>query len=142
MIRPIWAAVGGVVLLGAAGGVGMLVAGSGGEEEVAQQVATAAAPKFRAMEVIDELEPVSRGPYTGAMGYLGFNRESQLSILIRTAICKDGWNYFHAGAGIVADSDPEAEYEETLVKAEGFLRAVSPAHERTAARFSPACASD
>src|SRR5206468_12935137 len=100
------------------------------------------APKFRAMEIIDELEPVSRGPYTGALGYLGFNRETQLSILIRAAVCKQGWNYFHAGAGIVADSDPEAEYEETLVKAEGFLRAVSLAHERTAARFRPACASD
>src|SRR5207253_7230165 len=74
------------------------------------------APKFRAMEIIDELEPVSRGPYTGALGYLGFNRESQLSILIRTAIIKDGAAYFHAGAGIVADSEPSAEYDETLAK--------------------------
>jgi para-aminobenzoate synthetase component 1 len=96
------------------------------------------APKIRAMEIIDELEPVTRGPYTGCLGYLGFNRESQLSILIRTAICKDGWNYFHAGAGIVADSDPEAEYEETMVKAEGFLRAVSTTHERAPTRLSPA----
>jgi len=100
------------------------------------------APKIRAMEIIDELEPVTRGPYTGALGYLGFNRESQLSILIRTAICKDGWNYFHAGAGIVADSDPEAEYEETMVKAEGFLRTVSAAHERTPARLSSTGAPD
>jgi len=82
------------------------------------------APKIRAMEIIDELEPVTRGPYTGCLGYLGFNRESQLSIVIRTAICKDGWSYFHAGAGIVADSKPDAEYEETLAKAAGFLAAL------------------
>ena len=82
------------------------------------------APKFRAMEIIDELEPVSRGPYCGALGYLGFNRESQLSIIIRTAICKDGVAHFPVGAGIVADSDPAAEYEETLAKARGFLTAL------------------
>src|SRR5256885_8077449 len=67
------------------------------------------APKIRAMEIIDELEPVTRGPYTGALGYLGFNRESQLSITIRTAICKERIAYFHAGAGMVADSAPAAE---------------------------------
>ncbi|HTJ00281.1 MAG TPA: anthranilate synthase component I family protein, partial [Dongiaceae bacterium] len=78
------------------------------------------APKIRAMEIIDELEPLTRGPYTGALGYLGFNRESQLSIIIRTAICKDGQAHFHVGAGIVADSNPAAEYEETLAKAAGF----------------------
>jgi para-aminobenzoate synthetase component 1 len=83
------------------------------------------APKFRAMEIIDELEPLSRGPYCGAIGYLGFNRESQLSITIRTAICKDGLAHFNVGAGIVADSNPEAEYEETLAKAAGFLAALS-----------------
>ncbi len=83
------------------------------------------APKIRAMEIIDELEPITRGPYTGALGYLGFNRESQLSILIRTAICKEGIAYFQVGAGIVADSNPEAEYEETLAKAAGFLAALN-----------------
>jgi para-aminobenzoate synthetase component 1 len=83
------------------------------------------APKFRAMEIIDELEPVSRGPYCGAIGYLGFNRESQLSITIRTAICKDGQAHFNVGAGIVADSNAEAEYEETLAKAAGFLTALT-----------------
>ena len=83
------------------------------------------APKFRAMEIIDELEPVSRGPYTGALGYLGFNRESQLSIVIRSAICKDGLAHFNVGAGIVADSNPEAEYEETIAKARGFLSALN-----------------
>jgi para-aminobenzoate synthetase component 1 len=82
------------------------------------------APKFRAMEIIDELEPVARGPYCGCHGYLGFNRESQLSITIRTAICKESAVYFHVGAGIVADSNPEAEYEETLAKAAGFLAAL------------------
>jgi aminodeoxychorismate synthase component I len=82
------------------------------------------APKFRAMEIIDALEPVSRGPYCGAHGYLGFNRESQLSITIRTALCKDGRAHFNVGAGIVADSDAAAEYEETLAKAKGFLAAL------------------
>jgi len=81
------------------------------------------APKIRAMEIIDELEPVERGPYTGCLGYLGFNRESQLSITIRTAVIRDGRAWYHAGAGIVADSVPEAEYEETLAKARGFLQA-------------------
>ncbi|HUZ07150.1 MAG TPA: aminodeoxychorismate synthase component I [Candidatus Paceibacterota bacterium] len=85
------------------------------------------APKFRAMEIIDELEPVSRGPYCGAIGYLGFNRESQLSITIRTSVCKDGLAHFNVGAGIVADSDPVAEYEETLAKAAGFLAALKVA---------------
>jgi para-aminobenzoate synthetase component I len=79
------------------------------------------APKFRAMEIIDELEPLARGPYCGCHGYLGFNRESQLSISIRSAIHKNNMAYFHVGAGIVADSIAEAEYEETLAKAGGFL---------------------
>jgi para-aminobenzoate synthetase component 1 len=82
------------------------------------------APKFRAMEIIDELETIARGPYCGCHGYLGFNRESQLSITIRTAVCKDGFAHFNVGAGIVADSNPEAEYEETLAKAAGFLAAL------------------
>jgi para-aminobenzoate synthetase component 1 len=85
----------------------------------------AGAPKFRAMEIIDELEPVSRGPYCGCIGYLGFNRESQLNIAIRTAVCVAGKIHFNVGAGIVADSDPEAEYEETLAKARGFLAALN-----------------
>ena len=91
------------------------------------------APKFRAMEIIDELEPVTRGPYTGALGYLGFNRESQVSIAIRTAIRTEQYTYFHVGAGIVADSVPAAEYEETLAKARGFFEALHlqprPEHE-------------
>jgi len=91
------------------------------------------APKFRAMEIIDELEPHSRGPYTGSLGYIGFNRESQLSIIIRAAIYKGGKVFFPVGAGIVADSNPEAEYEETLAKARGFIEALqlgTPADRR------------
>ncbi|MBL9174740.1 MAG: aminodeoxychorismate synthase component I [Verrucomicrobiales bacterium] len=87
------------------------------------------APKIRAMEVIDELEPVARGPYCGCHGYLGFNHESQLSITIRTALLRDGMAWFHVGAGIVADSDPAAEYEETLAKAGGFRAVLSGAAE-------------
>lgn len=83
------------------------------------------APKIRAMQVINELEPCARGPYTGALGYLGWNGESQLSILIRAAVVAHGKTRFHAGAGIVADSDPEAEYDETLAKARGFLDALN-----------------
>ena len=97
------------------------------------------APKFRAMEIIDELEPVSRGPYCGSIGYLGFNRESQLNIAIRTAICKDGLAHFNVGAGIVADSSSAAEYAETLAKAQGFLAALGLAgvEARQAMRSSP-----
>jgi para-aminobenzoate synthetase component 1 len=82
------------------------------------------APKIRAMEIIDELEPVARGPYTGCIGYLGFNRESQFSIAIRTVVLKEGRAWFHVGAGIVADSDAAAEYEETWAKAGGILAAL------------------
>ena len=98
------------------------------------------APKFRAMEIIDELEPLARGPYTGALGYLGFNRESQLSILIRAAICKNGAAHFYTGAGIVADSQPAAEYDETLAKARGFFEALQleyPSHVSTRAARGP-----
>jgi anthranilate/para-aminobenzoate synthase component I len=95
------------------------------------------APKFRAMEIIDEMEPLARGPYTGALGYLGFNRESQLSIIIRSAICRERTAYFHVGAGIVADSNPEAEYEETLAKAAGFLAALNLETEKAPNQFIP-----
>src|SRR5262249_25971918 len=96
------------------------------------------APKIRAMEIIDELEPVTRGPYTGCLGSLGFNRESQLSILIRTAVCRDGLACYSVGAGIVADSVPPAEYEETLAKGRGFLAALpAPAPETAAGTIPP-----
>jgi para-aminobenzoate synthetase component 1 len=95
------------------------------------------APKIRAMQIIDELEPVSRGPYTGCLGYLGFNGESQLAITIRSAICLPARTYFHVGAGIVADSIPEAEYEETVAKAGGFFAALeSASHRRAALAFA------
>jgi len=96
------------------------------------------APKFRAMEIIDELEPIARGPYTGALGYLGFNRESQLSIIIRTAICVQGRVFFQVGAGIVSDSIPSAEYDETLAKAQGFIQALQlERSEKVSPTFNP-----
>ncbi len=78
-------------------------------------------PKVRCMEIIDELEPTRRGPYTGSMGYIGFNGNMDLNIIIRTFVIKDSIAYVQAGAGIVADSDPEREYFETLRKAEALL---------------------
>ena len=81
------------------------------------------APKKRAREIIEELEPEPRGLYTGTIGMFGFNGESRFNIAIRTAIIEEGELHFHVGAGIVADSVPEAEYEETLHKAAGILRA-------------------
>jgi len=83
------------------------------------------APKKRATEIIAELEPVHRGLYTGAIGYLGFNGESQFNIAIRTLIHEHGHLDYHVGAGIVADSDPEAEFEETEHKARGVRLALS-----------------
>ncbi len=81
------------------------------------------APKSRALQIIDELEDLPRDIYTGAVGYLGVNGESQFSIAIRTAYIKSGKLFLHAGAGIVADSDPQLEYQETLQKASGFFQA-------------------
>ncbi len=79
------------------------------------------APKKRAMEIIAELEPVARGPYTGAIGWIGYNEESKFNIAIRTALLEDSELSLHVGAGIVADSNPQLEYEETLHKAAGFF---------------------
>ncbi len=87
------------------------------------------APKIRAMEIIDELEKTKRGVYTGAIGYIGFNRNVDLSIAIRTLLMKDNQIYFQAGGGIVADSNPESEYEETLHKASALMKAVGVVHE-------------
>ncbi len=87
-------------------------------------------PKVRAMEIIEELEPVKRGPYTGSMGYLGFNGDIDLNIIIRTLVIKDGAAYVQAGAGIVADSDPEREFYESLYKAEALIQATTLAEER------------
>jgi len=79
-------------------------------------------PKVRCMEVIDELEPVTRGPYTGSTGYISFSGDMDLNIIIRTFVIKNETAYVQAGAGIVADSDPEREYHETLKKAEALIR--------------------
>ena len=84
------------------------------------------APKVRAMEIIAELEPTARGPYCGALGYVGFNGAMDTNILIRTFTAGRGWVQFPVGGGIVADSDPEREYSETLDKARGLLRALHP----------------
>jgi anthranilate synthase component 1 len=81
------------------------------------------APKVRAMEIIDELEPTKRGIYAGAVGYLGFNGDMDVAIAIRTGIIKDNKLYVQAGAGIVADSIPQSEWDETQNKAKAVLRA-------------------
>jgi anthranilate synthase component I len=85
------------------------------------------APKVRAMEIIDELEPVKRGIYAGAVGYLGFHGDMDLAIALRTALIKDRVLHMQAGAGIVADSDPASEWQETLNKARAVLRAAEMA---------------
>ncbi len=82
------------------------------------------APKIRAMEIIDELEPHARGVYCGAIGFFGHDATSHFNIAIRTIVHQSGLLTFHAGGGIVADSEPDAEYDETLAKAEGILRAL------------------
>jgi anthranilate/para-aminobenzoate synthase component I len=78
-------------------------------------------PKVRCMEIIDELEPVARGPYTGSIGYVGFGGHMDFNIVIRSFVIKDKTAYVQAGAGIVADSDPQREYFETLKKAEALI---------------------
>ena len=82
------------------------------------------APKVRAMEIIDELEPQKRGIYGGAMGYLGWNDNMDMAIAIRTAVIKDDVLHVQAGAGIVADSQPESEWEETQNKSRAIVRAL------------------
>jgi len=83
------------------------------------------APKGRAMEIIDELEPVARGVYTGSIGYLGIGGRIDLNIAIRTLCLAKGAAHFHVGGGIVADSDPEVEYQETLDKGLGLAKALA-----------------
>jgi anthranilate/para-aminobenzoate synthase component I len=81
-------------------------------------------PKLRCMEIIDELEPVRRGPYTGSLGYFSPNGDLDLNIIIRTLVCTRERAYLQVGAGIVAESDPRREYQETLFKAEALLKAL------------------
>jgi anthranilate synthase component I len=87
------------------------------------------APKVRAMQIIDELEPIKRGPYAGAVGYLDFRGNLDTCIALRTAILSGGQVHVHAGAGIVADSVPASEYEETLRKARATLQAIARADQ-------------
>lgn len=82
-------------------------------------------PKIRCMEIIDELEPVTRGPYSGSFGYIGFAGTLDLNIIIRTILIKEDKAYFHVGAGIVADSDPAREYQETLDKAAAMINVLT-----------------
>ncbi|WP_445114723.1 anthranilate synthase component I [Acinetobacter sp. WZC-1] len=82
------------------------------------------APKIRAMEIIDEVEPVKRGIFGGAVGYLGWHGEMDMSIAIRTCVIRDNKVYVQAGAGLVADSDPESEWNETQIKARAVIKAV------------------
>ena len=93
------------------------------------------APKVRAMQIIDELEPVKRGVYAGSVGYLGFNGDMDLAIAIRTAVIKDGKLHVQAGAGIVADSNPDSEWQETQNKARAVIRAAELAEQGLDTRF-------
>lgn len=95
------------------------------------------APKIRAMEIIDELEPVKRGVYAGAVGYLGWDGDMDVAIAIRTAVIKNNTMHVQAGAGIVADSVPSKEWEETMNKARALLRAAAMVKQS-----SPACEDD
>jgi anthranilate synthase component 1 len=89
------------------------------------------APKVRAMQIIDEIEPHRRGPYAGAVGYIDFAGNMDTCIALRTIVIQDGTAYVQAGAGIVADSIPSQEYEETLNKARGLLKAIEITQHRT-----------
>ncbi|QDU74825.1 Anthranilate synthase component 1 [Bremerella volcania] len=94
------------------------------------------APKVRAMEIIDEIEPHRRGPYAGAVGYIDYGGNMDTCIALRTIVIQDGTAYVQAGAGIVADSDPKMEYQETLNKARGILKAIEITEKRSAAAKS------
>jgi anthranilate synthase component 1 len=87
------------------------------------------APKIRAMEIIDELEPCRREVYGGAVGYFSFSGNMDMAIAIRTLVIQGDRIFLQAGAGIVADSDPETEYQETLNKARGVMQALQMAKE-------------
>jgi anthranilate synthase component 1 len=88
------------------------------------------APKVRAMEIIDELETTRRGPYAGATGYYGIDGRLDTCITLRTALLKDGAAFFQAGGGVVADSVPRLEYQESLNKAQAMVRALEVARSR------------
>jgi anthranilate synthase component I len=92
------------------------------------------APKVRAMEIIDEIEPQRRGPYAGAVGYVDFNGNMDTCIALRTIVIQDNRAYVQAGAGIVADSVPASEWTETLNKARGLLKAIELAERQCGGR--------
>jgi anthranilate synthase component 1 len=96
------------------------------------------APKIRAMQIISELENVRRGCYAGAIGYFGFDGNIDSCIALRCAVLKNGQAYFQAGAGIVADSNPEREYEETVNKARAMMKALAMASQMKTPRFCKA----
>jgi anthranilate synthase component 1 len=87
------------------------------------------APKIRAMEIIAGLEPDRRGPYAGALGYIGYGGNLDMAITLRTVVVAGGVAYVQAGAGVVADSDPEFEYQETLRKAGALFAAIEQAEQ-------------
>jgi anthranilate synthase component 1 len=87
------------------------------------------APKIRAMEIIEEMEPTRRGPYAGAVGYVSFSGNLDTCINIRTVVLRGDCAYIQVGAGIVADSDPEREYAETLNKAQAMFKAIEIAED-------------
>jgi anthranilate synthase component 1 len=91
------------------------------------------APKVRAMQIIDELEPHRRGPYAGAVGYVDFRGNMDTCIALRTMVIQGDKAYIQAGAGIVADSVPASEYQETLNKARGLLKAIEITERRCSA---------
>ncbi|MBI1966567.1 MAG: aminodeoxychorismate synthase component I [Gemmatimonadetes bacterium] len=95
------------------------------------------APKVRAMEIISELEPTARGVYCGAIGYLSVTGAMDTSIVIRTCVVRGGWAYIQVGAGIVADSDPGREYQETLDKARGMIAALEEGEQMPLERQLP-----
>ncbi|MCP4376611.1 MAG: aminodeoxychorismate synthase, component I, partial [bacterium] len=90
--------------------------------------------KIRAMEIIDELEPVARGPYTGCIGILGVDGTCEWNIVIRTIVCDGTTAHVQVGGGIVADSTPQGEYQETLDKARAMLEAIAHAASETHAQ--------
>ena len=93
------------------------------------------APKIRAMEIIAELERERRGPYAGAIGYVGFGGNLDTCITIRTVVMQDGVAYMQAGGGVVFDSDPAAEWEETLRKTDALMRAIDQAEQAGVVRY-------
>ena len=92
------------------------------------------APKIRAMEIIRELETVRRNVYTGAIGYVSFDGDADLNIVIRTILLENGKAYFHVGGGVVADSDPESEYLETLHKGSALVESLAGPPEKAEVR--------